>query len=140
MRLMMLGAVALVLAAAAGAEVKRIDLGGYAGKAVVNSAYRKGNEIRVYVTGSSSVLPQELGQVAIREIAELTKAKGLPRFAVTKISDCGTLRMYNVAVSSSCRLLGRMLDENETATAEGKREVTYFRTDDVLAGRMEPSS
>ncbi len=107
-------------------------------RATLSSAYRKDNEVRVFASGDRSAFPTELMRASVVRIAEMTIARGLPRFAVTKVSDCGTMRMNNTPVYTTCRLLGRMLAEGEVAKPEGKREITYFRAGDVLAGQFAP--
>lgn len=133
---------AVMLIASSQALADTIRVAGNSGnKITIDSAYRKGNEVRVYAMGSAHEFPPDLMRAAVIRIAELTKARGLPRFAVTKVSDCGTLMMNgSIRISTSCRLLGRMLNEGEAAKPEGKREITYFRTDDVLAGNLTPET
>jgi hypothetical protein len=138
MRKSLIAIVALLVSAPAAADISRV-VSPSGQKIALNTAYRKGNEVRVYASSGGHHVPRDLMRAAVVRMAELTKARGLPRFAVTKISDCGTLMMNgSIQVSTSCRLLGRMLNERETAHPEGKGEITYFRTDDVLAGNLAP--
>ena len=137
MRIATIALALLTFSSPALADVTKVTVSN-GSRATLTSAYRNENEVRVYANGQSSVHASELMRVAVVRIAEMTKTKGLPRFGVTKVSDCGTMKMYNVSVYSTCRLLARMLPEGEAAKPEGKRKITYFRTDDVLAGQMIP--
>lgn len=109
-------------------------------KVSLDSAYRNNDQIRVRGSAVSSVFPSEVMRAALVRMAELTHAKGKPRFAVVKISDCGRLLMNGSPVSSDCRLVGQMLGEGESARPEGKREINYFRVADIMGGRLAPES
>lgn len=132
-------ALMMVAPAPASAEVTRVLLPN-GQKVTLDAVYRKNNEIRVFGSASSIVFPTEVMRAAVVRMAELASARDMPRFAVVKISDCGQLKMYGSAVNSQCRLLGQMLREGEAARPEGKREVTIFRTADVVGGRLMPEA
>ena len=137
MRLPVAFAAALAVAAPAAADVTRGELP-TGKKVMLDNAYRKNNQIRIFAQSSRNTFPTEVMRAAVVHMAEMTQAKSLPRFAVVKISDCGQMRMYGVAVNSQCRLIGQMLAEGETARPEGKYEMTYFRVSDVLGGNLRP--
>ena len=130
-------AAAILLATPAAADMQRLRLPN-GEKITLDGVYRKNNQVRVAGFSSSITSPAEVMQRALVRMAELTQAKGLPRFAVVKVSDCGQMTMYGSAVNSQCRLLRQMLSEGETARPEGKREISYFRVTDVLGGLIQP--
>jgi hypothetical protein len=128
---------AVLLATPAAAGVQRFSLPN-GERITLDGAYRKNNQVRVAGFSSSITSPAQVMQRALVRMAELTQARGLPRFAVVKVSDCGQMTMYGSAVNSQCRLLGQMLAEGENARPEGKREISYFRVTDVLGGLIQP--
>jgi len=104
----------------------------------VDGVYREGNLIRASANMSRAGSPQQAFNHALREIAEMTAARGFERFGVVKVSDCGTLMMNRtIPVANTCRLLARMVGPTENAEPEGNRPVVYYRTADVLAGPIQ---
>lgn len=103
----------------------------------VNAIYRDGNVIRAYAF-LDSYGPERAFQLAMIKIAAMASAKGYDRIGLTKISDCGTLKMYSATIGHSCRLLAQMVGPAEAAKPEGKRPVIYFSVPEILAGVIRP--
>lgn len=91
----------------------------------VDATYRKGNQIRAYATVSRNLTVSEARNRAVLRIAQMTKDKGYERFAIVKISDCGTMMMHGIPVYHSCRLLAQMVGPAEEAKPEKGHKVVY---------------
>lgn len=101
----------------------------------ISGKYREGNEVRVETFGIRARDPGMQFNVALQTVAKLTHDKGFPRFALTKVTSCGSM---TAGGGSQCRLVARMLQEGETVPSKGGSIITYYRTEEVLAGRMSP--
>lgn len=101
----------------------------------ISGKYREGNEIRVETAGIGRRDPGEQYNLTLHTVAQLSRDKGFPRFALTKITSCG---LMTAGGQSQCRMVARMLKEGETLPSQGGRVITYYRTEEVLAGRMSP--
>lgn len=106
----------------------------------VDGKYRKGNVIRASAVDDRNGNSREMFRLALGELARLSNEKGYPRFAIVKISDCGTVTVNGITGAVTCRLVGRMLREAEVAEPDGGNPITYYRTGDVLAGRTDPEA
>lgn len=124
---------ALALPSAAPAQIGKL-LGGSLGMPPSGEAtgkYRGShNEIRAWATESASDHYDLYGNV-IKKLAELTRDKGFPRFAITKV-DCETMLMNNSPVAHSCNIIATMVQMDEVVKPKKGREVKYMLVADVL--------
>jgi hypothetical protein len=74
-------------------------------------------------------------QALLTRMAELARAKNMPRMAVVKVSDCGYQGYF-----AQCRFVGQMLTDGEQAAPEGKNEIVYYRVADILSGILAEES
>jgi len=118
------------------AQLARLVMGNQWPKVV--GKYRKGSVIRASAVDRANGDPREMFRLALGELARLSKEKGYPRFAIVKVSDCGTVLVNGSRAAVTCRLVGQMLNAGEVAEPDGNNPISYFRTEDVLAGRTEP--
>lgn len=136
----LLAAAAAVMSVAgaqpAHAQLGRLIMGNQWPK--VDGKYRKGNVIRASAVDRANGDPHQMFRLALGELARLSKEKGYPRFAIVKVSDCGTVLVNGSRAAVTCRLVGQMLNADEVAAPDGNNPISYFRTEDVLAGRTEP--
>lgn len=105
------------------------------GKMRISGKYREGNEVRVETFGIARRDPGTQYNLALHTVAKLSHDKGFPRFALTKVTSCGLMTAGGL---SQCRLVARMLQEGEILPAKGGRIITYYRTENVLVGQMNP--
>lgn len=107
----------------------------------VDAKYRDGNVIRAHASISRNGSPQEAYRLAMTKVAEMANAKGYSRIGLTKVSDCGTLKMNGtITVAHSCRILAQMVRHDEDAKPEGKTPVVYFSVPDIMMGTIRPES
>ena len=116
------------------ADVGSFLLGSKIGADGVEATYRKGNQIRAWARVSRDLSAGEAQRLAVRHIAEMTKAKGYDRFAIVKVSDCGTMMMNGIPMYHSCRLIAQMVSEGEEAKPERGQKVRYLQVAEVLSG------
>lgn len=100
--------------------------------------YRKDNVIRASAIDARNGNLQAMFRLALVELAKLSREKGYPRFAVVKVSDCGVMTVNGARAAVTCRLVGQMLRDSQAALPDGNNSITYYRTEDVLAGRTNP--
>jgi len=112
-----------------GQGFKDLLLGSRAG---ASGTYKKNNVIKVKTTSSRNESPSVAANRALWELAEMTKAKGFPQFAVTK-QVCGTQLMSNIPVYHSCNITAQMLAEGAQVIQLGKTKPTYLSVEAVLA-------
>ena len=94
-------------------------------------SYKKNNIIRVKTTSSRNESVGVAANRAVTELAEMTKAKGFPRFAITK-QVCGTHTMSNIPLYHTCNVTAQMLGADEQVAKVGKTVPTYLSVDAVL--------
>jgi hypothetical protein len=107
----------------------------------VGAKYRDGNVIRAHASMGRDGSPQQAYRLAMIKIAEMASAKGYARIGVTKVSDCGTLKMNgSITVAHSCRILAQMVRADEDAKPEGKAPVVYFSVPEIMMGAIRPET
>lgn len=107
-------------------------------KATVFGKYRSDNMIRAQAQMSRFANPSRAYDHAVMTIAKMTEAKGFHRFAVIKVSDCGTMTINGSSIYVTCRVVARMLGADEVAQPVQGKPVNYYRTEAVLAGNLRP--
>lgn len=103
------------------------------GKIRISGKYRDNNEVRVETFGVERRDTRHQFRVALFAVATLTRDKGFPRFAITKITECGMINGYGV---TPCRLVARMLKAGENVPLVSGKTVAHFDTVRLL-GALE---
>jgi hypothetical protein len=101
-------------------------------KVYVDIKFRDGNQIRATANVFRDTPMITPSQVALKAIATATREKGYSRFAIVKISDCGTMMMNGMSLYDTCRMIGQMLKPDELANAEKGHKIEYFNVEDIV--------
>ena len=92
--------------------------------------YRKGNEIRARAQ-SGAYGNFDLYGAVIQKLAELSREKGYPRFALKKVM-CGTMLMNGSPHAKTCNIIGQMVGIDESLANPKGKEIEYYLVSDVL--------
>ena len=109
----------------------------------VSAHYRSKDRLKVFVRVPAHKSALYARELALEHMARMTQAKGFDRFAVTKLSSCGSMVLTRNGtpmggpMHHQCRLLGEMLREGEEPKKIGKHEIKHFTVAEALERRKQ---
>lgn len=112
----------------------------------VSAHYRSKDRLKVFVRVPAHKSALYARELALEHMARMTQAKGFDRFAVTKLSSCGSMVMTRNGTPISgpmhhqCRLLGEMLRDGEQPKKVGNHEIKEFTVAEALERKAKVAS
>lgn len=99
------------------------------GRIKISVKYRENNDVRVETVGIQRRDPDYQFRLTLLATAKATKEKGFSRFAITKVTSCGTINAYGI---TPCRFVARMLNEGESVLSKPGETIKHFDVKDLL--------
>jgi hypothetical protein len=108
-----------------------------AGRIRVSVKYRENNEVRVETVGVQRRDPAYQLRLTLLATAKAAMEKGFPRFALTKVTSCGTINGYGI---TPCRFVARMLTAGENMPSKSGVTIKHFNVKDILGNNLIPAT